>query len=231
MAFTYSLLTTRASSAGNPITFSLTVPAATGVMVLMIKGVGATNRAGASPTWGTYTFTKANLTQKAATSPEASAELWYLLNPIAGTATLTIPNTGAITIYYEVDAGIVPRGGSAFFQGANGSNGTSTNPTPGAVTTQGNGIGFAHTAGGWVNFSSATPVGVAIFTADDGADGGGGQYILNPPAGSHTLSWTFGTSDDWGAVSAYFGEIPPNAINNYMHFDAPAGISVGEKIR
>lgn len=230
MAFTYSLLTTRASSAGNPITFSLVVPAAVGVVVLMIKGVGATNRAGASPTWGASTFTIANSVQKAATSPEASAELWYLLNPAPATATLTIPNTGAITIFYAVAAGVVPLGGGAFFEGANGGNATATNPTPGAVT-QGGGIGFAHTAGGWTNFSTATTVGTAIFTADDGADGGGGQYILAPAVGSHTLSWTFGTSDDWGAVSAYFGEVPPNRIENYKSFNVPSGISTGERIK
>ena len=229
MAHTRTSILARASSAGNPVSVSATIPAGVTVLCLLIKGTGATNRAGAAPslsggepTSGTITFTQANSTQKAAASPEASAELWYAVpnkdGPVrfkAGTYTLTIPNTGAITLKYTLEAGSAPAGGRSEFLNANGGNGTSTNPTPGAVTVDTAGsIGWAITAGGWTTWAPSAQVGTIIANTDDGADGGGEQYILSPAIGSHTLSWTFGTSDDWGAVSAYFREVPPpNDVN------------------
>lgn len=233
MAHTYGgALIARTSSAGNPITTSLTVGSTDTVVCILLKGVGATNRAGGAPTWGDYTFTQANSTQKAAASPEASAELWYLLNPLPGTFTLTIPNTGAITCFYTVVSGRAAAGGRSAFESANGSNNTATNPTPGAVTvTEAGAIGFAITAGGWTTWAPSAQVGTIIANTDDGAHGGGEQYILNPALGSHTLSWTFGTSDDWGAVSAYFKEVAPPNLQNYMGIKVGDGLSVTEKVR
>lgn len=232
MAHTYALGRVRTSSAGNPITFSYTVAIGDTVIGILLKGVGGTNRAGGSPTWGAYTFQQADTTQKAAASPEASAELWYLLNPLPGTFTLTIPNTGAITTFTTVVVGRAALGGRSSFMGAIGANNTATNPSPGAVTVNAAGaIGFAITAGGWTTWAPSAQVGTIIANTDDGADGGGEQYILNPALGSHTLSWTFGTSDDWGAVAAYFGEIAPHAVNNYQSVRGDSGISVAERIR
>lgn len=232
MAHTYALGVARTSSAGNPIAFSYAVSRGDTVIALMLKAVGATNRAGGSPTWGPYTFTQANSTQKAAASPEASCELWYLLNPAPATATLTIPNSGALTIFYTVGIGRAALGGSSAFEGANGGNNTSTNPTPGAVTvTEAGEIGFAVNANGATTWAPSAQVGTVIANTDDGADGGGEQYILNPALGSHTLSWTFGTSEDWGAVSAYFREIPPPNLENFKAVRVGDGMSTGERVR
>lgn len=232
MAHTYALGLARASSTSNPITFSYTVATGDTVICLMLKVNGATDRAGGAPTWGTYTFTQASTTQKAVTTPEASTELWYLVNPVPAVATLTIPNTGALTVFYVIGIGRAAGGGRSQFIGANGGNATSTNPTPGAVTVDTAGsIGFATVANGATTWSPASQVGTAIQNTDDGAHGGGTQYILNPSIGSHTLSWTFATSEDWGAVSAYFREIPPRAFNNYASVRADSGISVGERIK
>lgn len=224
VAHTYALGKARANSSGNPITTSYTVATGDTVICLMIKGVGATNRAGGSPTLGGYTFTQANSTQKAVTTPEASAELWYILNPLPGTYTLTIPNTGAISIFYTVGVGRAAAGGKSELDGTNGANNTAVNPSPGAVTvTQTGDIGFAITAGGWTTWAPSAQVGTVIANTDDGADGGGEQYILNPAIGSHTLSWTFATSDDWGAVAAYFKEISPVFAPNHLR-----GVRVGD---
>lgn len=235
MAHTYTgSLLARASSAGNPITVSLTVPAGCTVVGLLLKARGATNRAGGSPTWGSYTFTQANSTQKAAASPEASVEVWYLLNPRPGTATLTIPNTGALTIFREVVGFSAAAGRVSVFEAANGSNGTSTNPTPGAVTILQSGAAvLAANANGATTWAPSAQVGTVISNVDDGADGYGSQYALNPAVGSYTLSWTFGTSDDWGAVVASFREEPAVNMENYHGIEcASAGvISVGDKIR
>ena len=232
MAFTYALGRVRTSSAGNPITFSYTVAAGDSVIGLLLKTSAATDRAGGAPTWGAETFTQAATTQKAAASPEAGCEAWYLLNPEPSTQTLTIPNTGALTILATVVIGRAQAGFTAGFDGASGANATGTNPSPGAVTvTAAGGIGFAITAGGWQTWAPSAQVGTIIANTDDGAHGGGEQYILNPTVGSHTLSWTFATSEDYGAVSMYFKEVPPlsNSFENYHNFSCVSDgvISVG----
>lgn len=232
MAHSYALGRARASSAGNPITFSYTVAPGDTVIAVLLKVTSATDRAGGSLTWGPYTFQQANSTQKAAASPEASAELWYLVNPAPGTATLTIPNSGALTIVHTVAVGRAAAGGSSAFDGANGGNNTAANPSPGAVTvTEAGGIGFAITAGGWTTWAPSAQVGTAIANTDDGADGSGEHYILNPAIGSHTLSWTFGTSDDWGAVSAYFKEIAPHKFPHHGYVRVGDGMSTTERRR
>lgn len=202
------------SSTGNPISVSLTVNPGETVACLMLKVVGATNRAGGAPTWAGSTFTQRNSTQKAAASPEASAELWDLLNPLPGTYTLTIPNTGALTVFYEVDTASAAAGGHSEFEAANGANATAANPSPGAVTMSAGGIAFAIVATGAQTWSPSAQAGTIINNTDDGADGTGRQYSTT--SGSLTLSWTFATSDDYGAVVACYREVPPHGFANYM---------------
>ncbi len=238
MAHSLGTVTARANSSGNPISVaSVATTLGDTVLVLLIKTVGNAARAGGSPSWMGRVLTQASTTQIAATNPEASAELWYLLNPPVATGTLTIPNTNAQSIFYTIARARAAAGGRSAFEAANGGNATSTNPTPGAVTiTQAGSIVFAITAGGWTTFTSANGVtasGTSIAITDDGTDGGGEQYSLNPAIGSFTLSWTFGTSDDWGAVVASFKEVPPPTFNNYLGFSAQSAgiVAVSEKIR
>lgn len=225
MAYTYALGLARASSAANPITFSYAVAKGDTVIALLLKGVGATDRAGGAPTWGNYTFAQANSTQKAAASPEASAELWYLVNPFPGTYTLTIPNTGAITCFYTIAVGRAKPGATSKFDGANGSNGTSTNPTPGAITPTLNGaILFAITAVGAQTWAPTAQAGTIIANTDDGVHGGGEQYLLQATAAAVTMNWTFATSDDWGAVAAAFIEVDPTVGPHYARAAGGAGV-------
>lgn len=191
-------------------------------MVLMIKTVGATNRAGGAPSWNGIALVQANSTQKAAASPEASAELWYLLNPPNGAGTVTIPNSNAATIFYQVAFGksVTLR---SKFNAASGGNATSTNPTPGAIASALAGdIVFAITAGGWTTWAPSAQAGTAISNDDDGANGGGTQYSIRGADGSFTLSWTFGTSDDWGAVAAAFSEEPNPGPSAFYRAVGPA---------
>jgi hypothetical protein len=232
MSYTYALGKARTSSAASPTTTSYTVAPGDTLLVLMIKTTGATVRAGGAPSLGGVTFVQANATQKAATTPEASAELWYLLNPTPGTSTLTVPNTGAATLKYTVGVGRATPGGRSTFLGANGGNGTSTNPTPGAIPVgDPSSIAFAINANGATTWAPSAQAGTVIANTDDGADGGGEQYRINAPTGALTLNWTFATSDDWGAVAALFGEVAPHRFQNYLATDAGTGISVTEKIR
>jgi len=217
MAMQYALGRARASATGNPITFSYDVVRGDSVLVLLLKVNGGTNRAGGAPTWGSQTFTQRNSTQKAASSPEASCELWDLLNPVPGTQTLTIPNTGSLTVFHTVAIGRDPNVKPVRFVAANGGNATSTNPTPGAITIDEDGaIAFAIAAGGWQTWAPSPQVGTVINNNDDGAHGEGSQYFRQQIHGALTLSWTFGTSDDWGAVVAAYAPLPSIINNNYL---------------
>lgn len=210
-------LVAHSSQAGNPISIgSITVVAGEVGLILSLKVVGATDRAGGSPTLGSFTFTSRNSPQKAAASPEAGIEHWELLNVVEpGTYTLTVPNTGALTVFVELDT-ITSEGGSIEFEASAGANATGTNPSPGAVTRSswpGN-FSYAATAGGWQTWAPSAQVGTAIHNTDDGAHGCGRQY-LEGGVGTLTLSWTFATSEDYGAIVATYREVPPVALNNY----------------
>jgi hypothetical protein len=222
MAHTIGSLPARASSSSNPITVAQAVSYGESVMVVMLKTVGSTDRAGAAPSWNGTSLVQANSTQKAATSPEAGAELWYLLNPGNGAGTLTIPNTGSATIYYQVAFGKSATGRSKF-NAASGGNATSTNPTPGAIASALAGdIVFAITAGGWTTWNPSSQAGTSISNDDDGAHGGGTQYSIRGSNGSFDLNWTFGTSDDWGAVAAAFSEEPNPSPGAFYRKVGPA---------
>src|SRR5919108_731147 len=76
MAHTIGTIGSHTSSAGNPITASVTVLPGETLLVVMLEVVGATNRAGGALTYGDKTLTQANTTQKAAASPDAQNMGW-----------------------------------------------------------------------------------------------------------------------------------------------------------
>lgn len=197
------------------------------VLVLLLKTVGGTDRTGGSPSFAGLTMTQANTTQKAAASPECGAELWYLLNPPVGAAACVIPNAGALTIFYTLATGKARAGGHSAFDVAGGNNGTSTNPSPGGVTTTEDGdIGFAIVASGAQTWGPSARAGTLIADTDDGSHGGGEQYHLQSTKGAIDLNWTFGTSEDWGAVCAYFKEVPPQGVGYLLHPRCGDGMGV-----
>jgi hypothetical protein len=212
MAFTYRLGRVRTSSAGNPITFTYEVLPGVSVLALLMKVAGATNRAGGSPTLGSTAFTVRAGVVKAAASPETSVEYWDVLNPVPGDYTITVPNTGALTIFITM---VEARGGTGVLRQVSSSNGTSTNPTPGSVTMQDPGIVFAIVGSGAQTWNPSAQVGTIIANTDDGTHGGGEQYLLTEVPGGVTLSWTFGTSEDWGAIAVGYTELPVNQLENY----------------
>jgi hypothetical protein len=197
----------------------------------MLKVNGGTNRAGGALTWGSHTLLQADTVQKAATSPEASTELWYLENPPPGTQTLTIPNTGALTVFRQIAMGRARAGGKSKFNAAIGANGTSTNPAPGNLNCEADDIVFATVATGATTWAPSAQAGTVIQNTDDGAHGGGTQYSLRSAPGNFNLGWTFGTSDDWGAIAAAFHEVPPVAVPGYMHPKVGDGMGCTEKNR
>lgn len=231
MAHTYGNASTLTSSTGNPIRHSTYTPVAgSTVIVLFLKPRGAVDRAGGAPTINGLVMQQANTVQKAAVSPEVSVELWYLTNPTfsGNSVNLMVPNTGGITVYYQLASGKAAPGLRSEFFMAVGANNTSTNPSPGTLSVPTNGIGFAVVGSGAQTWAPSSQTGTVISNVDHGNDGEGTQYRLD--AGQ--LDWTFGTSEDWGAIAASFQEVPGITLNNYnCGIKAGAGISVGERIR
>jgi hypothetical protein len=217
MAHTFgSTVLARSSAATSPITRSATTSASDTVLVVVLKVDGATNRAGGALTFNGVDGVQANSTQKAAASPEASVEIWYWAGNIRsgagslfiGTANLVIPNTGSLTIYSSAHTGRAASGFTSQFDVAAGTNGTSANPATGAMVSTVNGaIYFAAVASGAQTFAPSARTGTSLHETDDGAHGGGAQYLLQTSAGSQDMSWTQ-SSDDWGAVGVVFKEVP-----------------------
>ena len=207
MAHVFGTSSAHTSAATSPVTFSFTTAASDTVLVLMLKVDGALERVGGAPTFGGVTMTQADITRKAITGIEASAELWYLESPAAGAQTVSIPNTGAVVVYHMAATGRAGAGFASALDQANGAGTTGTNPSPGAVTTTVNGaIGFAIVATGAQTWAPSAQAGTVLNNTDDGTTGTGRQYHLQATAGATTLSWTFATSEDYGAVVAYFKE-------------------------
>jgi hypothetical protein len=228
MAATRAAGVARTSSAGNPITQAIAVAKGDSALVLLLKTDAATDRAGGAPTLSSgQTFAQASTTQKAAASPEAGAEVWYLLDPLVGSWNITIPNTGALTLKYTVEVGRATPGGRLQFGAASGSNATATNPTPGNITvTEAGGVAWAIVASGAQTWAPSARGGTQIADTDDGAHGGGEQFSL-PAIGTLTLNWTFGTSEDYGAVAVWLRDVPPSAVQNRKGI----GVSVDGALR
>jgi hypothetical protein len=227
VAHTFGTNSTHASSTANPATFSFACAAEDTVLVLMLKVDGGTDRTGGAPDYAGLTMTQASTTQKGAASPEASCELWYLVNPPTGTYTVSIPNAGSLTVWHMAATARAKPGGKSAFDAAAGAGTTAANPSPGAVTTTEDGDAlFAVVATGAQTWAPSAQAGTVLNNNDDGAHGTGRQYLMQSALGAVTLNWTFATSDDYGAVVAAFKEFPPGRLINYQRARS-TGLSVG----
>jgi len=80
------------------------------------------------------------------------------------------------------------------------------------TTTTNGAIVFAAAASGMQTWAPIGYAGAPIFDVDLGAIGGGGQYVFKTTAGNQTMSWSQGTSDDWGAVAVAFKPVAISAL-------------------
>lgn len=201
----------RTSATSNPITRAATLNALDTVIVLSLTVVGSANRTGGSPTWnGVAGSQAANMTQKATVSPEASIEVWYWLSPTITSANIVIPNAAGQNILSALYSARSATGLSQF-EDSGGSNGVSAGQFGTSVNNCSTGsIIFCFAAGGWQSLAPTARTGTSLYETDDGSTGGAGQYLVRASgSGSQTMSWTFGTSDDWGAVAVSFNEAVP----------------------
>lgn len=223
----------QANGTSNPMGANITINDQDTVLVAMIVTASATLRTGGSPTYAGKVMTQAGSTQQAASAPETSVELWYLLQPPVGTSTVSVPNSGGLTVRIVLATGRSQTGGSAL-DVAGGNTGTSTNPTATISTLKDGDIIFSVVGTGATTWQPSLRNGNQIQDSDNGANGMGTQYILQYTSGSTDGGWTFGTSDDWAICMAAFKTASaPLNINNYKFAESVSAgvISVTEKIR
>jgi hypothetical protein len=191
-------------SSTNPVSTTFTCPSGTTVLVLMLLYAGSTDRTGGAPTYNGVAMTLADGPRRAVTSPEETAEVWYMLAPPTGVAsTLSVPNSGALSCKLWMATFNSSTGASALDVTNWGQN-TSTNPSI-SITTTKNGDAIAAVVGnGATTWSPTARSGTQLFDRDLGSWGGGSQYFLQSSQGAQTVSWTFGTSEDWVIIAAAF---------------------------
>lgn len=196
-----------ATSTSNPVTGTYTCGASATVLVIGIMYAGSSNRTGGAPTFNGLTMTQANSVQRAATTPECTVEVWYLLNPPTGSAyTLNVPNGGGVATFVSAASFSAQTGYNSVLDVANGGNNTSTNPTLSVTTTVNGDAIFAALANGANTWNPTGRSGTQIGDYDVGTWGGGTQYVLQGTLGAQAMSWTFATSEDWGEVVVSFKE-------------------------
>lgn len=234
MAFTIGAIGAYTNDVLNPFSFAHTVNPDETLLVVLMKVVGTLNRSGGALTYGGKALTQAGTTQKAASAPEASAELWYLTNPRVGTATLVIPNEFGTQVGFRIVAAKTPRGYGSVLNAVSGANATATNPASSLTISVPDTIAFAVVATGAQTWAPSARTGTLISDHDDGAQGAGFQYLISVPAPpvpyTQAMGWTFATSDDWGTCAAAFEEQPPLNLQNYMGGSVVgSGVSVSER--
>lgn len=199
----------------NPVTGSFAAGTGATVMVMMLAYAGTTARGGGAPTFAGSALTQAGTQRYGATSGEASAEMWYFLSPpTSGSYAVSIPNTGALALSADIASGKAAAGYGSVLDATSGSanTGATTNPYT-TITISGSGdILFGNVANGAQNWNPTATSGSILYNRDNGAWGEGSQYDLQPTAGLKTLSWTFGTGEDWGVCAVAFKEQPGNAV-------------------
>lgn len=208
MAHTFGNVSALQNHTADPATFSFTPDAGSTVLVLFIIGVTSTDRTGGAPTFNGVAMTQADSTRKAASAPETTTELWYLLSPPITTANISIPNTGVLQLRSIAATGKAGAGTTSALDVANGGSGTSINPSV-SVTTNVNGdIIFAGIGSGANTWAPTSQDGTILSNFDGGNYGGGAQYLLQPTAGTQAMGWAFSAAtDDWAAVVAAFKEV------------------------
>ena len=198
-----------ATDANNPATFSYTCPAGSTVLCLMIAYAGSTDRAGGAPSYNGVAMTQAGTVHRGSPSPECSCEIWYLLDPPTGSSlNFSVPNTGTLASKYYIGTGIAGSGMVSALDVVGGADTAGTNPSATVTPTVNGAIIFAVVANGAQAWNSTAVSGTAeIAEGDLGAWGAGSQYFLQATAAAKAMSWTFGTSEDYGIAVAAFKEV------------------------
>lgn len=237
MAHTYNTKTNSTRSNGNPKTFNHTCGAGTTLLVLTLVIGGGTARETGAPTYNGVAMTQADAARQAASSPETTVEMWYLLDPPTGSAyQVSIPNSGTVYITAEVASFKAATSNKTALREANYSTGTSTNPT-GPTHSPVAGDVIIAVLGYGDDSSNATAGGTSLYAVDDGTYMDSAQYTIYA-GGNASLNWTDATSEDWVIVSAVFkevsnlgaGQVGVSKTVAYAVLSAPAGVDISKAV-
>jgi hypothetical protein len=206
-ALTSSTLDTNARITGStsPLTASFDPGANAKLMVLGIVVGGSTARAGGAPTFNSVAMQQAGSRQ---TATETNVELWYLINPATTNQTVSIPNTGSLSLFCEVSTYKLPTGATAFaFDSGTIQQGTgvSANPSQTITLSQGGGHIVVQVLGDGLTSVPTDNSANLLRKTDDGNFTDSHQYNVqssSPPTGV-AVSWTI-ASDDWAMITAGF---------------------------
>lgn len=215
----------------NPMVASFTTTSANTVLGIMLMYAGSTARAGGDPTFGSQTFIQADSQRSGTPSPECSCEAWYIIGPTTQTANISVPNSGGLAMKMHIASANAASGFRSAFDVANGAGTTGTNPTVSVTTTVNGDMLFNVVANGAQAWSTSTRTGTLIQEGDLGAWGGGAQYFVMTGSGAQAMSWTFGTSEDYGIITMAFKEVAIPFVNSYRgrdpgpRFDPPGIVS------
>lgn len=173
------------------------------LLVLTIVGAGTTQRAGGAPTYNGVALTQADQTRGGALNYETSAELWYLVDPPSGSNIISVPNTGAITLYATASSYSAGDGYTSAFD-ASGFNEATTGANPSAsVSASVAGDVYVAVLGDGLATAPTARTGTALAEVDDGSYSDNHQYYIKAGAGAQSISWTI-ASDDHAMVVAAF---------------------------
>jgi hypothetical protein len=207
MAHTYDTKVAGARSNDNPKSFNHICGTGATLLILTLVIDGATPRAGGDPTYNGVAMTQADQARQAASSPETTVEMWYMLDPPTGSAyAISIPNSGTVYITAESVSFKASSGNKTALREASYATATSTNPTGPTHSVVAPGDMMVAVVGyGDDSFSGSAPNGTSIYVADNGTYGNAAQYLLDGSA--QFLKWTDTTNEDWAIVSAVFKEV------------------------
>jgi hypothetical protein len=210
MAHTYGsggrIPTSGLTTSSNPATESINLPAGTTVLWVSIVVGGTTARAGGDPTFNGIALTAGNAKTNAGGTPEVCAEDWYLRDPPTGTSyTLSIPNSGTLGMAVAWGYASAASGFTSVYDNKVSTPGNSNNPSTSFTVADG-AIWFGAVGNGAQTWNPSGRSGTQINDWDAGSWGRSAQYGIKSGSGSQTVSWTFGTSEDWIVQGISFKE-------------------------
>lgn len=198
----------RFTGSTNPLITSYTCGSGATLLVLGIVVGGGTNRTGGAPTYNGISMTQVQTTQKYATSPETSCEMWYLSNPITNSVkTISVPNSGARTLYIIASSYKAAVGKTSVLENSYATTGLSANPSVNFTTFTAGDV-VVDVLGDGLNTVPTSNSNIKLFSVDDGSYSDNGQYSLQALAGNVVFSWNVG-SDDWCYIIGAWKEQSP----------------------
>lgn len=197
---------------GNPFTQSITMGSAPAIVIAVLFINGTTARTGGAPTIGGNTMTDSSHGFVFDSGGECGVEIWYKIEPGAGSQTLSVPNTGGVSMDVSIMS-FNSTGGSASVDQSNSASGTTANPSVTVASVTANALVLGGLGSGYRNVPTAGGAYTLVHTYDAGNQTWGSEYDLDAGSGGG-VAVDFGQSaDDWGLIGITFNEetasLPP----------------------